>query len=253
MIDIKAIESRLTESPWSELCLPMDSALIGNSGSYIQNIPKLHRQILERYNGFSLYYGYFKLFGIGGKRRDMIDWNNPDKWKYAWHGIDLDKYLCFAEDLWGFQWAYSIPELYDAKITPRIYWLQAFTMISEPFFESFEEFMQRLVYRWASETMGDDIISVYKKNGPLSWSEQIAYIPSLLLGTHHEDFKHTKPMDAVRNMVFNGDLFTQIGNIRVDDPVLGVEVYQDEKGRDRLKAILPKNKGNGRVIRKIGK
>jgi hypothetical protein len=229
-----AIIAELRRSSESRLCAPAGPDALRAIDRL--PLPAAHKELLKRSNGIAVYHGYQRLFGVGCSGcTDLLRWNHEETWKFAWP-MDLSRYLCFAEDGFGYQFAYDIEQLRRDGTSP-VYWLAALTMEVEPWWDSFERFLERNVLRWLHDPYGSAEVAAYHKHGDLPWGEQIAYCPSLLLGGRDGDVEHTMKMRADVNMIINGDLFRQAGNELVERPVRAVEPYVDEKGRQRLRVI----------------
>ena len=200
-------------------------------------LPSLHQELLIRSNGLAVFHGYDRVFGVRSSEfRDLIKWNEADTWKFAWKR-DLSRYLCFAEDGWGYQWAYDLESLIHEG-DPPVYWLPAFDMQAERLFSSFEEFFDRVLLRWLREEYASASVAAYRHHGNLEWFNQVAYVPSLLLGGKDGDVEHTVKMRAEANMIINGDIYSQAGKERVDRPVQLIEPYTDERGRPRMRVFF---------------
>jgi hypothetical protein len=199
------------------------------------HLPRLHADLLLRSNGVEVYAGYYRLFGVGDTDSiDMVTWNDPATWKFAWRQ-KLEDYWCFAESAWGDQYAYLLDEL-GAERQPSVYLLEGVTMNAEPLSRDFERFLMDEFIRCAVEPYDDVVRQVRAALGDLGVADHIAYVPSLLIGGE-ERVENVVRMNAVASMVANGDLATQLAHERTDRAVRAVETYEDIDGRTRLRVL----------------
>ncbi|TCL70685.1 hypothetical protein EDC14_10092 [Hydrogenispora ethanolica] len=201
-------------------------------------LPQKHQELLAYSNGIEVYGGYFRLFGLDPKNDlEMINWNDYQKWKFAW----LDKvadFWCFGETAWGDQYAYRYDELLKGN-SSKVYFLYAATMEAEMICNDFEEFFEKEFLRCAIAPY-DVMISIARKRlGDLDNRFHIVYNPSLLLGGH-EEIENVMKLPATTAMIFNGDLATQLTNEPMERAVKEIQIYQDERGRNRIRVIWAK-------------
>jgi len=233
------IIEKLQRSKSSKLCPSANPAVIAKLDKELTFLPKMHTDMLKAANGLSVYHGYLRLFGLGCKDcTDILWWNDPETWKFAWN-LDLSKYLCFAEDGWGYQWAYNLDDLRN-KGTSKIYRLAAYIMKIRELEDSFEGFVKNELIRWLTDPYFEDTVKACQKYGALDWNTHIAYTPSLILGGVDGDIEHTMKLPSQTNMIFNGDAFVQAGKERVDRKLKGIETYKDQKSRPRLRVLFEK-------------
>lgn len=233
----------LKETSSTALHQPADagqlSALRGRHGVHL---PRSHDEVLLQSNGIEVYGGYYRLFGVGCTDSiDMVEWNNPATWKFAWEER-LRDYWCFAESAWGDQYAYRLDEL-DLDREPRVYQLEGVTMKAEPLSPDFERFLSDEFMRCATEPYDEMVRAVRVRLGDLAVTEHIAYVPSLLLAGE-ERLENVVRMDAVASMVANGDLATQLAHEREDRAVRALETYEDTQGRARLRVVWADDRGH---------
>ncbi len=73
-----------------------------------------------------------------------------------------------------------------------------------------------------------------EKLGPLPAASHVAYAPSLLLGGEESVAKMTM-LPSRFNMIFNGDIWTQLQKMPASALIKGVELVVDSQGRQRLR------------------
>jgi hypothetical protein len=200
-------------------------------------LPLSHQKLLKKSNGIEAYGGYFRLFGFGfDKYQDLVTWNSDEVWKFAWRNLVKD-FCCFVETAWGDQYAYNIEE---SKKSPNVYFLYADSMFADLIADSFETFIDKEFLRCAINPYDFMITLVRKKIGDLDSRTHITYSPSLMLGGE-ESLNNVIEINAINSMILNGDIATQISNQNEDYEIKKVEIYQDSKGRNRLRIIWVNN------------
>lgn len=198
-------------------------------------LPSDHEELLRTSNGVEAYAGYIRLFGIETVESiDAITWNEWEYWKFAWGGR-CDGYWCFAETAWGDQYAYLYETLH-AGGNSEIYFLDAFSMTPKAVALSFGDFFERELLRSAKEPYDSMTTQARRKLGPLGVSSHVVYVPSILLGGA-EDPDHVQKMNARSAMVCNGDIALQIEAAPAGGKISGVQPYEDELHRERLRLL----------------
>lgn len=196
-------------------------------------LPSEHAEVLLRSNGLEVFFGYFRLFGLLGRPVDALAWNEPNCWKFAWEGR-CSGYWCFGETAWGDQYAYSLDSIHKRE-TP-VYFLDALSMGEEKIADSFAEFFENELLRNARHPYDNMIRLVKEKFGNLDSNSHLVYVPSVLLGGE-EDVNNVQLMSARAAMICNGDIAIQLDEGPPDRPVSGVQPYEDEQHRTRLRLI----------------
>jgi hypothetical protein len=198
-------------------------------------LPSDHENLLRRSNGIEAYAGYIRLFGIDTTESiDALRWNESEYWKFAW-GTRCTEYWCLAETAWGDQYAYSSQTL-RAGGNSEIYFLDAFSMKPQAVASSFADFFEKEFLRSSRQPYDIMIEQARQKLGPLEVSSHLVYMPSILLGGI-EDIQHVSKMNARAAMICNGDIALQLEDAPVDGKVKGVQSYEDELRRMRLRLV----------------
>jgi hypothetical protein len=195
-----------------------------------------HIAVLQQSNGIEAYSGYIRFFGLqsaGGI--DALAWNEPDCWKFAWGGR-CDEFWSFGETAWGDQYAYSFNQLRSGAAEANVYFLDALSMTPQIVASSFTQFMKKEFLRSAREPYDEMLIQARRKLGPLESGSHLVYVPSVLLGGA-EEIGHVQKMNARAAMICNGDIATQLDAGPAEAAVKGVESYEDELRRMRLRLV----------------
>jgi hypothetical protein len=196
-------------------------------------LPAVHLSCLESVNGFSAANGYFRLFGLScASCRDAAWWNRDETWKFAWRHR-ASSFWCFGETGWGDQYAYDLNDLSAGR--DRVFLLDAFEMEPEIIAGSFEEFVEREVFRQVDRPYDSMTRLAMERIGALGWDELVTYVPSPLLGGP-ESIDNVVKLPARALMVWNGDLAVQLSG-EPDREVERVEAFEDESGRSRLRVV----------------
>lgn len=193
-------------------------------------LPESHRALLRASDGITAYGGYFRVFGA----QRLWEWNDQRLWKFAWPDAVAD-FVCFGETGWGDQYAYRADEL-RRDHEPRVYFLEAITLRPELLHESFEAFLAEELLRNAVEPYDAMLVEARKRIGDLRLEEHIQYVPSPLI-SGEELIETVAKVPAVTSMVINGDLSRQLAAEEHSRAIKGVETYQDENGRTRLRVV----------------
>jgi len=195
--------------------------------------PKEHRTALQESNGLEVYAGYVRLFGLHTTESiDAAIWNQPDCWKFAWER-KCSEYWSFGETAWGDQYAYALESL-RGGMAYQVYLLDALSMTPQVVASSFAEFLEKELARSAEDPFDAMMKQARQKLGPLEVSSHLVYVPSVLLGGP-EDINHVQKMNARSAMICNGDIATQLDAGPTDKAVKGVQTYEDEFHRMRLR------------------
>ncbi len=206
--------------------------LEGNQGILL---PSEHRAALQESNGIEVYAGYVRLFGVRTTESiDAIAWNQADCWKFAW-GDRCAGYWCFGETAWGDQYAYALESLRIDEAA-KVYFLDALSMTPQIVASSFTEFLEKEFLRSAKNPYDAMIKQARQKLGPLEATSHMVYIPSVLLGGV-EDINNVQKMNARSAMICNGDIATQLDAGPTERAVKGVQPYEDESHRMRLRLV----------------
>ncbi len=119
----------------------------------VSGFPQLHKDLLERLNGFTVYGGAFRLFGLRSELWADIDtWNRPETWRFAWDDRVSD-FLMFGETAWGDQYAYRRSE--SGRLGEEVYFLEATMLRNEIIANSFDEFLSNELARNSADPYDD--------------------------------------------------------------------------------------------------
>lgn len=211
------------------------SALAELEGQNRFHLPRMHQKVLQQSNGIEAYGGYLRLFGLSaGRAIDLIRWNQHDYWKFSW-GDRCSKYWCFGETAWGDQYAYSLESL-CSKNEPEVYFMDALSMTPEVIASSFTEFWEKEFVRSAKEPYDIILKQARGKLGRIGLEFHLVYAPSLLLGGT-ETIDNVHKMNARAAMVCNGDIALQLDSGPADRAVKGVQQYEDDFQRVRIRLV----------------
>lgn len=199
-------------------------------------LPAAHLEFLKIANGISVFGGYFRLFGCSTPATiDMIEWNSPHVWSFAWKNKPLDEFWFFGETAWGDQYAYRRDELRQSS-KPRVFFLEGITMNAEVIADDFSMFLECEFLRNALQPYDVNLIAARRRLGDLEPLEHISYIPSLLI-SREEIVDSISKLDAVASMIVNGDLCSQLAEQAQDRPIQEVQPYEDSNGRMRMRVV----------------
>jgi hypothetical protein len=198
-------------------------------------LPGDHLAALQESNGVEAYAGYIRLFGLGTTHSiDAMVWNLPNCWKFAWANRCAG-FWCFGETAWGDQYAYALESLRSGTAV-EVYSLDALSMTPRVVASSFTEFLETEFVESAKDPFDAMTKQARQKLGPLELSSHLVYSPSLLLGGP-EDINHVEKMPARAAMIVNGDIATQVDAGPADGAIKGVQTYEDELHRTRLRLV----------------
>jgi hypothetical protein len=199
------------------------------------HLPQMHQAVLRQSNGIEAYGGYIRLFGVAASQPiDLLIWNRHDWWKFSW-GNRCSKYWCFGETAWGDQYAYLL-ESVRAGAAPEVYFMDALSMTPEVIAASFLEFWENEFIRSAKEPYDVKLVQARHEQGRLDLDSHLAYVPSLLLGGS-EETSNIQKMNARSAMICNGDIALQLDSGPAGKAIKGVQPYEDELHRARLRLI----------------
>jgi hypothetical protein len=103
-------------------------------------LPAAHRTLLARRNGFTLYHGAYRLFGIG--RDDPLDLaahNDHETWRFAWDDR-VEPFVFIGASAWGDQYAYRRSP--DGGVEESVYFLEGTLLTPEVIAPSFDQFLR---------------------------------------------------------------------------------------------------------------
>jgi hypothetical protein len=192
----------------------------------------LHRELLASLNGFTVQQGTLRMFGTGrGDALDLGWWNDKETWRFAWDDR-VDSYVIFGATAWGDQYAYRRSEGGDLDST--VYLLEGTLLRAEPLAESFAEFAETELLRVATKPYDSATIGALDRYGPIKPSDQWTYAPSIALGGE-ESLDNVVRLPAQVAMTFAGDIASALRSSTPGSWPTGVQPYQDDRGRQRLR------------------
>jgi hypothetical protein len=198
------------------------------------SIPDSLHALLTKANGLLAYGGYFRVLGIGGASSvDLVSWNDPGTWKFAWPE-HVNDYFCFAETGFGDQYAFRYDEL--SRSRQPVHFLESLTLQPEQCADDFDAFLRDELLRNATQPYDEMIVSARRSLGDLSVDEHVIYSPSPLI-TGSETVENLMKLPAVASMIINGDLASQLRNGPAVGQIQRVDVVFDDKGRGRIKVL----------------
>lgn len=217
---------------------PLLKILPADAKQALQNLPPLHRELLQQTNGLFVWSGYFRLFGFGYSPTgapDAFIWNLPNMWKFTWPG-HCATFFCFGEDGWGNQYAYRFA---GGAVEPKsgIFRLNALTLTSLPIADTFEQFLMQEILANAREPRDVKLAQAAARLGPLAADQQIGYMPSPFLGGQ-PTLENIRLLQSRQNMILNGDIFSQISAAQPGSTVIRVDSANDQLGVMRLKLVF---------------
>jgi hypothetical protein len=207
------------------------------SGSLFARLPPRHKALLTLSNGLDFLSGAYRLFGFGASAaRDMAWWNRPDTWTFAW-GARADPYVYIGESVLGNQYAYRTDELKGGGAA-RVFELYAVTLDEVVTFQSFDDFLDRgFLNGVRNDPYHGRIADALRQMGAFDLDKHLAYMPSPLLTGGEIKVQKLLPMTARAHMIVNGDLWCQLAHRDSLARLKGLENYQDEEGRLRIRAL----------------
>lgn len=136
------------------------------------------------------------------KCMDVEDWNAPDLWRFEYGDI-LGNHVCFAEDIFGEQFALSNGKVY--RFDPE-------TAGIEVMADSLEEWAEFILNNYETET-GYPLAHEWQMlNGPLPIGQRLLpKVPFVLGGDYVVDNLYA--LDAVKGMKFRADIWRQIKDL----------------------------------------
>jgi len=195
-------------------------------------LPDDHRDLLRRANGFTLYHGAFRLFGLREGPLSLADWNEERTWRFAW-GERTRGYLFIGETAFGDQYAYR--QLPSGELAgPEIYFLQATLLTPSLMADSFSAFVAEELLRNAQKPYDHFIGDMIARHGQVGAETNWAYAPSIALGGP-EILDNVVPLPARTAMTYQGDIVTALYADPLDRVPRAVSQWTDELGRPRLR------------------
>lgn len=162
--------------------------------------------LLARRNGFYAFDGALHVFPLGApddpREIDIRQWNELDLWRGA-YSPNLDRAVCFAEDIFGEQFCLSDSRI--VRFNPETGDLQDHSL-------DLEAWAERILTRCEFET-GALLARVWQKNnGPLSTGRRLLPSTPFVLGGDYA-VENLFDGDAVEGMRFRSDLALQVRDV----------------------------------------
>ena len=211
------------------------------------NLPKEHLIFLSERGGVNVGDGFFRLYGLNeDESTNLLNWNEATNWKFAWKdstGKGLaDGYFCFGGTAWGDQYAYLLTDLQAGHEAP-VYFLENTQMESQKIADNFSDFFSGEFIRRAGKAFdGLTIAAVEKFGGRIDTGDMLVFIPPEVLGGERV-IDTMEKIGALKGMIAYGDLYGQVRQIPDGSIIEGIQNYQDEKRRERLKIVWTADKG----------
>jgi hypothetical protein len=202
-------------------------------------LPPDHKELLGRSNGLEAFYGYERLFGIFTEESiDSVIWNEYDYWQFAW-GDRCTTYWCFAESVWGHQYAYQLNNLRGSGVS-EVFELNAYSMKPDLVASSFEQFLKIVFLR--GEPYDSMSRNAKQQFGPIDAKTHLTFSPPFIVLPRDQmyDLNKVAKMDARSAMILNGDAALQLDAAAADAMLQGFDTYVDDKHRARLKLLWSK-------------
>jgi hypothetical protein len=212
---------------------PGDLSRLAASGVHLP--PELVRW-LTCSNGAELFDGYVRIFGVGQNASiDSVVWNDINCWKFAW-GTSTLPYWCFAETAWGDQFAFELTDL-SSNSNPTVFMLHWATMSLYDYVCPLNRFLEdRLIL----QTNLDWFDRQTRNKFPfVEVDMHLTFTPPLSMLPHGDewDVAYVSKLNARATMICNGDIAMQEKLWPPGATPAGLETYEDDQGRTRLKIL----------------
>lgn len=146
----------------------------------LSRLPVAHQRLLSRVNGFTVYSGAYRMFGVHDRPPlSLAWWNSSGTWRFAW-ADRAEGYLFFGGTAWGDQYAYRTTA--SGTVEPAIYFLEASLLKPEIIAQSFEEFAGSELLRNARRPYDELTLQAVARLGPIPPELNWAFAPSITLG-----------------------------------------------------------------------
>ena len=198
----------------------------------VEELPGLHRELLQALNGFSVQGGALRIFGI--RRDDVLDldwWNDEETWRFAWDDR-IDPFVIFAESAWGDQYAFRRGE--SGELEPAVHFLEGTLLRSEPLAASFDEFAEVELLRIADKPYDPLTIGALDRYGPIGPRQHWTFAPSIALGGE-ESLDNVVLVRGQDAMTMAGDLASALQSSTPGSWPTNVEPWVDDRDRQRLR------------------
>ena len=185
-------------------------------------LPAALRQFLtSRCNGGTFAGGLFHVLGAARPLRhdDLATWNQPRDWKSAFHGFGLDRYVFFADDIFGNQFGY-LPGDADPAVQRFDIQMGEWLAVSP----SLARFLEQQVSEEGAWLLGADFLQAYRDGGhAMEAGLQLSMVIPGLLGGSMEP-ENLRPIDPATNLYVAGQVVTRIKPLPPGTEVRGFRV-----------------------------
>jgi hypothetical protein len=196
---------------------------------------------LSRGDGLELFDGHVRIFGVGQAGGiDSVAWNDVNCWKFAW-GKRACKYWCFGESAWGDQFALETEKL-AAERDPLVHTLFSLTMIPMDYKCSLRQFLKDQSTLYDNADWFDK--QIRQKFPKVESDMHLIYVPpvSMIPPESEWNVAFVSKMNARTAMICNGDIALQEELWPSGATPAGLETYQDDQERTRVKIIWKKER-----------
>lgn len=193
-------------------------------------LPKPYRDLLLATDGLTLLDGHLRLLGA----IDLLRWNDPDTWKYAWSQPPID-FICFGGTSIGDQWAWRLADISTGADAP-VMRLDGFELTEAQLAPTTMAFLTDLLPSLAT-TQVDDIVGLaHERFGSLAKGTLLIAAPPAQFGVERLVNRMSAMSD--RNvMTALGDIARQLEE-HPSQPVTRFDALIDDRGRARIKLIF---------------
>ncbi|HYF96236.1 MAG TPA: SMI1/KNR4 family protein [Symbiobacteriaceae bacterium] len=185
-------------------------------------LPAALRQFLTtRCNGGNFAGGLFHMLGAARPLRhdDLATWNQVRDWKSAFPGFELERYVFFADDIFGNQFGY-LPGEPDPAVRRFDIQMGEWLEVSP----SLAHFLEKQVGEEGVWLLGADFLQAYRSSGhSLEAGLQLSMVIPALLGGSMEP-ENLRPIDPATNLYVAGQLVTRIKPLPPGTEVRGLRV-----------------------------
>ncbi|MBM2618357.1 hypothetical protein JIG36_22610 [Actinoplanes sp. LDG1-06] len=205
---------------------------LDGSEPFLGELPPDYAATLRVANGFTVHRGMNRVFGVRPDRHmDVRSWNDEQAWRFAWNGR-ADSFLMVGGTAFGDQ--YALRRRADGSYDDVVYLLDANLLGARPVFDSFEQFLEREIVHNALTPTHPVALACVAKFGEVPPTRNVVLTPSMLLGGP-EDVATMVTIDSYTAMIYGGDIYAAVMSVPDEAPVVGVEPWSDDEGRQRLR------------------
>lgn len=184
-------------------------------------LPGALRNFLTTANGGSFGGGLLHVLGAGRPLRhdDLVTWNQPFDWKSAYPGYGLERYVFFADDLFGNQFGYLPGEADPAVLRFDVQlgeWIEVAYSLST--------FLGAQLAEEGAWLLGADYVQAYLNSGRTTVpGRHLAMVIPHLLGGSMEP-ENLRPVEPATNLYVAGQVVTRIKPLPAGTQIRGFNV-----------------------------